>query len=582
MDFGRRSRHFPGKSCSWPGPRSKVFCPRPLTVRTPLCIDDFHGRDKDVRSSTTLLEQDIRPRVLLVGDVMLDRYVWGDVERISPEAPIPILRIERQEHRLGGAGSVASMLAALGANHSGRRRGRRRGRPDRRRIARQPGSQPPPDARRRRPRHDRQATAPRPGPTPLSAPDDAHRPRELAPIAAETVDAILAGVARCIDEVDLVLVSDYDKGVCKGDMFPRLIELARAAGIPVLADPVKDADYRRYAGCTCITPNRAEAGRALGIRIATPQEGLDAARRLLDFGVESVIVTLDRDGMAWADRKGHAQLFPARPRQVCDITGAGDMVLAVLGYMLAAGAEPAAAIEVANVAGGLEVERLGVVPLSRRDILSEFTHASPAGRKILPMEQLQPTLQRLRLAGKRIVMTNGCFDLLHPGHMESLEAARRQGDCLLVAVNSDRSVRQLKGPGRPVIDQQGRTAMLSALGLCRLRRRIRRRQRGRPGGPRAPDVLVKADHYTTEEVVGHESVLRRGGRVVTVPTQPSYSTTDLIQRIQNLPIPANAVPHNLVSIIVCTRDRAESLRETLRAIDKAGDAGRPGSRGAGR
>ena len=205
----------------------------------------------------------------------------------------------------------------------------------------------------------------------------------VAPISDRTVDLLLAGIARCMDEVDLVLVSDYDKGVCKGEMFPRLIELARAAGVPVVADPVKDADYRRYAGCTCITPNRAEAGRALGIRITSPQEGLDAARKLLDFGLQSVIVTLDRDGMAWVDRNGQAKLFPARPRQVCDITGAGDMVLSVLGYMLAAGADAASAIEAANVAGGLEVERLGVVPLTRREILNELAHSPPAGQKIL-------------------------------------------------------------------------------------------------------------------------------------------------------------------------------------------------------
>jgi D-beta-D-heptose 7-phosphate kinase/D-beta-D-heptose 1-phosphate adenosyltransferase len=239
--------------------------------------------------------------------------------------------------------------------------------------------------------------------------------------------------------------------------------------------------------------------------------------------------------MAWVDRHGHAQLFPARPRQVCDITGAGDMVLSMLGYMLAAGADTASAIEVANVAGGLEVERLGVVPLSRRDILNELAHSSPAGQKVLPMEQLWPTLQRLRLAGKRIVMTNGCFDLLHPGHVASLQEARKQGDCLLVAVNSDRSVGEIKGPGRPVIDQQGRTEMLAALAcvdyvvvfdeasVAGLVDRV------------APDVLVKADQYTTEQVVGHESVLRRGGHVVSVPTEPRYSTTDLIQRIQKIP-----------------------------------------------
>ncbi len=206
-----------------------------------------------------------------------------------------------------------------------------------------------------------------------------------APIAAETLEQLLAGVARSIDEIDLVLVSDYNKGVCRGEMFPRLVQLARAAGVPVVADPVKDADYRRYAGCAWITPNRAEAGRALGTRITTPQEALDAARRLLDFGLDAVLVTLDRDGMAWVDRSGQARLFPARPRQVCDITGAGDMVLAVLGYLLAAGSDPAAAIEAANVAGGLEVERLGVVPLARREILAELrTAASPAPRSSPP------------------------------------------------------------------------------------------------------------------------------------------------------------------------------------------------------
>jgi D-beta-D-heptose 7-phosphate kinase/D-beta-D-heptose 1-phosphate adenosyltransferase len=228
-------------------------------------------------------------------------------------------------------------------------------------------------------------------------------------------------------------------------------------------------------------------------------------------------------------------LFPARPRQVCDITGAGDMVLAVLGYMLAAGADPAAAIEVANVAGGLEVERLGVVPLSRREILAELSQTA-AGPKVLSLDQLDAVLGRCRLAGKRIVMTNGCFDLLHPGHVASLTEARKQGDCLLVAVNSDRSVRELKGPGRPIIDQQGRADMLAAMACVDyvvifddnsvegLAQRV------------LPDVLVKADQYTLDEVVGHEAVLRNGGHVATVPTMPEYSTSGLIDKVRNLPV----------------------------------------------
>jgi D-beta-D-heptose 7-phosphate kinase / D-beta-D-heptose 1-phosphate adenosyltransferase len=488
-------------------------------------------------TSTSFLTSELHPRILLVGDVMLDRYLWGDVERVSPEAPIPILRIERQEHRLGGAGSVASMLATLGSQVI---LASAVGNDEEGRIV--AGLLDNLEVNRRLvvTTDDRVTTVKQRllGRAQHRYPHQMMRvDREcVEPISSQTLDTILAGIARCMDEIDLVLVSDYNKGVCKGEMFPRLIELARAAGVPVLADPVKDADYHRYAGCTCITPNRAEAGRAVGMRITTPQEGLNAACTLLDFGLQSVIVTLDRDGMAWVDRHGHARLFPARPRQVCDITGAGDMVLSMLGYMLAAGADVSSAIEVANVAGGLEVERLGVVPLSRREILNEMTHGSPAGKKILPMDQIWPALEHLRQTGRRIVMTNGCFDLLHPGHVASLQEARKQGDCLLVAVNSDRSVREIKGPGRPIIDEQGRAEMLAALAcvdyvvvfdeasVAGLVERV------------APDVLVKADQYTTQQVVGHESVLRRGGYVVSVPTKPSYSTTDLIERIQRLPV----------------------------------------------
>ncbi len=487
-------------------------------------------------SATKLLEQNRRPRVLLVGDVMLDRYVWGDVERISPEAPIPILRIERQEHRLGGAGSVAAMLSTLGAETI---LAAAVGDDEEGRTVRQLLDNLDINRRLVLTAADRATTVKQRllGRAQHRYPHQMMRvDRECtAAIPAETLDLLLAGIGRAIDEVDLVLVSDYNKGVCKGDFFPRLLELARKVGVPVVADPVKDADYRRYAGCTCITPNRAEAARALGTRITTPQEGLAAARQLLDFGLQSVIVTLDRDGMAWVDQTGQSRLFPARPRQVCDITGAGDMVLSVLGYMLAAGADTATAIEVANVAGGLEVERLGVVPLTRDEILAELTHGPSAGGKVVPMERLAPTLQRLREAGRRIVMTNGCFDLLHPGHVASLQEARKQGDCLLVAVNSDRSIREIKGPGRPVIDEQGRAEMLAALAcvdyvvvfdeasVAGLVDRVQ------------PDVLVKSDQYTTQQVVGHESVLRRGGQVVSVPMKAQYSTTGLIEQIQKLP-----------------------------------------------
>ena len=212
------------------------------------------------------------------------------------------------------------------------------------------------------------------------------------------------------------------------------------------------------------------------------------------------------------------------------------MVLSTLAYSLAAGADFPAAIELANTAGGLEVERLGVVPLARQEIIAELAHGNGGSEhKILSVEQLAGQLDRLRLAGRRIAMTNGCFDLMHPGHVASLQEARRQGDCLVVGLNSDRSVRELKGPGRPVIEQQGRAEILAALAcvdyvvifdeasVAPLVDRLR------------PDVLVKAAQYSVEQVVGHELVTGRGGCVVTVPMKSDYSTTGLIDKIRGIP-----------------------------------------------
>ncbi len=493
---------------------------------------------------TSLLELDARPRILLLGDLMLDRYLWGDVERISPEAPIPVLRVGRQEHRLGGAGSVASMLAALGAEPI---------------LAAVTGDDP--EGRTVVELLDQIGVDSRcvlVDPSRVTTLkerllgrcqqrfDKGHHMMRVdreseEPIASELAGELLRRVRECIDGVDLVVVSDYNKGVCAGDLIAGVVELAsvptadRAAGVRVLADPVSGADYRRYAGCACITPNRMEAGLAAGIKIATPQDGLEAARRLLKFGVDAATVTLDRDGIAWADRHSGARHFPGRPRQVADITGAGDMVLSALGYALAAGADYPTAIELANLAGGLEVERLGVVPLTRRELLGELAQgAIPTAQKILPLDRLQAALRHRRQAGQRIVMTNGCFDLLHPGHVASLQEARKQGDLLVVGLNSDRSVRALKGEGRPIVDQQGRAEMLAALecvdyvvlfdqpSVAGLVERL------------LPDVLVKAAQYSIEQVEGHQVVLAHGGYVVPVPMNPAYSTSGLIEKIRSL------------------------------------------------
>jgi D-beta-D-heptose 7-phosphate kinase/D-beta-D-heptose 1-phosphate adenosyltransferase len=227
-------------------------------------------------------------------------------------------------------------------------------------------------------------------------------------------------------------------------------------------------------------------------------------------------------------------LFPVKARQVYDITGAGDAVLSALGFGLASGADWPAAIELANLAGGLEVQRLGVAPLSRRELLDELSHGGFAtAGKIVALEQLESQLRERRRVGQQIAMTNGCFDLLHPGHVASLQHARSHGDCLVVGLNSDRSARELKGEGHPIIDQQGRAEVLAAMGcvdyvvifddvsVAGLVERV------------APDVLVKAAEYNPDQVVGHEIVEAYGGRIVLAPMKTSYSTTELIQRVKS-------------------------------------------------
>ncbi len=484
-----------------------------------------------------LLQIPLRPRILLVGDVMLDRYLWGDVERISPEAPIPILRVRHQEHRLGGAGSVATMLSALDTEPTlctvvGDD-------PEGRTIAALLGGQGI-DARGLRTDPQRATTLKERllGQAQQRAPHhmmrvDREDDRPLSP-ALQT--ELLAAAEETIAHVDLVLISDYNKGVCAGEMIPRLIELARRAGVRVLADPIKGCDYRRYRGCSCITPNRYEAGLATGRKIGSPADGLEAARQLVSLGIETVLVTLDRDGIAWADAAGRAKHFPCRPRQVCDITGAGDMVLSSLGFALAAGADFPTAIELANTAGGLEVERLGVVPLSRGEIAAELDrHAAGGEGKIVARGRLPAVLDAHRRAGRRIVMTNGCFDLLHPGHVAVLQAARALGDALVVGLNSDRSVRALKGPERPVIPQHDRAAMLAALSCVDCVVLFDETSVAPLVAEVRPDVLVKAAQYRTDQVVGHEIVESYGGQVVTVPMKADYSTSSLVERLRSEP-----------------------------------------------
>ena len=320
-----------------------------------------------------------------------------------------------------------------------------------------------------------------------------------------------------------------------------MIRIASERGIPVLVDPARLADVDCYCGATLLKPNRIEAELAAGFKIETPQEALIAGEFLCrKLDLNAVVITLDHDGMVLSRRNLEREHFPASPRKVCDITGAGDMALAVLGLVLAdAHARQSVgsplqstlpgAVQLANIASGLQVERLGVTSVNRAEIRAELqpVHAEEAG-KVISLQEMQRLAERYRRDGKTVVFTNGCFDLLHVGHLTCLQRASKFGDVLIVAVNSDESVRRLKGPDRPVIAQQDRAALLAGLACVdhvlifddatpvELPRQIR------------PDVLVKGE--TTQEVIGREIVEEYGGKVCVAGLVNGVSTTQLIQR----------------------------------------------------
>lgn len=481
------------------------------------------------------------PRVLVVGDVMLDRYVWGDAERISQEAPVILLRADKREERLGGASSVATMLQALGAKTSvlgvvgtdgdGFQA---------RRILTNLGI----DAEGVVADPDRPTTvkeryigrAQAKHPQQMIRVDYESREPASEAVERQLADALVAKIR----EADIVLVSDYDKGVCTPGLLRVAIEVAKARGIRVIADPTRGGDYAKYRGCSSMTPNRLEAGLATGRTIHTHADALDAASHLRDtLGLEAGLVTLDKDGIALAHRDGRRTVFPTRPRQVYDITGAGDMVMATLGLALAAGADYDEAIRLANVAGGLEVEKIGVATVSRDEIMADLLHAPfraaqrvPGATKVMGLPHLLTELESRRRSGQKVAFTNGCFDVLHAGHVQYLAEARGQADCLVVAINSDASVSKLKGPTRPLNPVEARALVLAGLQDVDYVTIFAEQTPAAVIEAVRPDVLVKGADYAKADVVGAAFVESYGGRVHLAGLRDGFSTTSLIERMK--------------------------------------------------
>ena len=479
-----------------------------------------------------VLEHLGRPRVLVLGDLMLDRYTFGGAERVSQEAPVIVLRADARQSRPGGAANVANMLAALeatvscsgvvGDDPSG---GELLALLQAAEIAcdlivtdsSRPTSVKERFVGRAGNRHPSQI---------LRVDHESH-----APLESSIEDQLAEKLAAQVPQHDAVLISDYGKGVCTERLVQAAIDAARRAGIPLVIDPSPATPMETYRGATLIKPNRHEAELAAGRKLASVADALTIGKRMCEsVDTDMILITLDRDGMTLVRRDGSGETFPTHARAVYDITGAGDMVMAIIGLCLADHMDVAGAIRLANVAAGLEVERTGVAVVYRDEIRAELA-AADAGivRKIVSRAQAAQLAEEHRRRGQSIVFTNGCFDLLHVGHVKLLAESAAQGDVLVAGVNSDSSVRRLKGAGRPVIGEMDRAHLLAALASVdhvvifdedTPRELIEAIQ---------PDVLVKGGSYAPDEIVGRQFVESRGGRVHIAGMVEGVSTTNLLE-----------------------------------------------------
>ena len=490
-------------------------------------------------SYTTLLKAVTNlgsPKVLLVGDFMLDSYVYGDALRISPEAPVQVLKVVKREHAAGGASSVAADITTLGAECVcvGIVGKDRNGKLLRDILQKTGASIDGLLEIEDRPTITKERI--------IGLAQHRHRQQLLRvdeecsdPLSEADTQRLLKIYQDSLAQCDIVCLQDYNKGILTPAFCQELITRAKKCGKKILVDPPLNHDYAKFTGASLITPNRKETSRAVGFNIETIVDAQKASQILRDkLQLDTVVITLDKEG-AFLRTAAIAEQVPTQPRNVYDVTGAGDMMLAMLAVALAAGNDETTALQLANIAGGLEVEKFGVATVSVDEIVNEIIseHKGKTG-KILPEDELIKHLSYHRQQKEAIVFTNGCFDVLHRGHIEYLNFCKKQGDIVVLGLNSDSSVRQLKGPERPINNQHDRCAVLAALEsidyICvfdepdplRLIERV------------CPDVLVKGADWKDKGVIGREFVEARGGRVELATLVDGKSSTSTIEKMKNM------------------------------------------------
>ncbi|MGG5811082.1 D-glycero-beta-D-manno-heptose-7-phosphate kinase [Falsiroseomonas sp. CW058] len=476
---------------------------------------------------TEAVKQLRRASVLVVGDAMLDRYVYGRVQRVSPEAPVPVVAVQREVAMPGGAGNVVRNLTALGAavafvsvvgddqagsDLTGL-------------IGGQPNVEPwlLVQGGRATTTKTRFIAA---GQQLLRADHEV-----AAPIHPRLVDRMVRIAADAVAATTVMVLSDYQKGVLAGDTCQRLIAAARVAGRRVVVDP-KGTDYARYAGADLVTPNRAELAQATGLPVDTEEALVAAAASLRDaHGFGAVLVTRSEDGMTLVDAEG-ARHFPAEAPEVHDVSGAGDTVVAVVAAGLAAGLPVPTAARLSNIAAGIVVGKVGTAVAREGDLLEALTPARGSARKVVSRTGAVEQVERWRRRGWRVGFTNGCFDLLHPGHVHLLAQARGWCDRLVVGLNADSSVRRLKGPERPIQDEAARAAVLASLTTVDLVTVFEEDTPVELIRLLRPEVLVKGADYRVDQVVGGELVQAWGGQVKLAELLPGQSTTATVAKLK--------------------------------------------------
>ena len=464
-----------------------------------------------------------RGRVLVAGDLMLDRYWSGPVPRISPEAPVVVVSVQSDETRVGGAGNVATNVAALGTHvtvlglvgddEPGRQL---------QRLLEGAGVNPT-LVRQRGLRTTEKLRV-------MSRHQQLMRLDFEDPATDQGAELLCATYQSLLAACDVVVLSDYAKGALSRASV--MIEQARRAGRPVLVDP-KGLDFAKYRGATLITPNLAEFRAIVGEADGDAAIEAKARRLAVDLEFGAVLVTRGERGMSLVPPHGPAVHLPAEAREVFDVTGAGDTVVATIAAGFAAGSDLIDAVSLANVAAGIVVTKLGTASVSRAELQTLLQRPDADLRRgVVDEPTLLGAVLESRRRGERIVMTNGCFDVLHPGHVSYLAQARALGDRLIVAVNDDASVRALKGAGRPIHGLGTRQAMLAALASVDWTVAFAESTPERLIAAVRPDVLVKGGDYRAEEIAGGDFVRAAGGEVRVLPFVDGHSSTATINRIR--------------------------------------------------